>query len=418
MIRAYATSDSGSHREATRAFLEMRRLGVGPDNHTFPYVFKSCASFAGLSEGRQVHGDALKHGFHLNVYVQNTLIHLYGSCKKLRDAHKVFDEMSHRTLVSWNSMVSVNVECGWLYEALGLFVKMKNSGLVPDETTMVVVLSACSRIGNLSLGKWVHSQVIERGMVLNCKLGTALVDMYGKCGDVSYASLVFNRMVRRNVWTWSSMIVGFAQHGFAREALEVFREMRNHMIKPNHVTFLGVLCACSHSGLMEDGHRYFKEMEQVYGIKPLMVHYCAMVDMLGRSGRLKEAYDLITSMPFEADGAMWRALLSSCNIHDVNGQSGVGEKVKEKLIELEPKRTGNLLMIANNYAEAGLWEKAEHMRSKMREKGSKKIAGESCVEIAGNSFRFVSGDDSCFACEDILLLLKTLNLHMKMIWFE
>lgn len=418
VIKAFATSDSGSKREAVRAFIDMRRLGVGPDDHTFPYVFKSCASFSGLNEGRQVYGDALKRGFHLNVYVQNTLIHFYGSCKKLMDAYRVFDEMSHRTLVSWNSMISVNVECGWIYESLGLFLKMRNSGFVPDEATMVIVLSACAEIGNLSLGKLVHSQVIESGMVLNCKLGTALVDMYGKCGDVSYASLVFNRMVHRNVWTWSSMITGFAQHGFAREALEIFREMRNYSIKPNHVTFLGVLCACSHGGLVEDGQFYFKEMEQAYGIKPIMVHYGAMVDMLGRGGLLREAYDFITSMPIEADGTLWRALFSSCNIHDVHGYSGVSEKVKEKLIELEPKRTGNLVMIANNYAEAGLWEKAVKLRRKMRDKGLKKMAGESCIEIAGNSFRFVSGDDSCFACKDILLLLEVLNLHMKMIWFE
>lgn len=418
VIRAYATSNSGSQREAMRVFLDMRRLGVGPDEHTFPFVFKSCASFSGLNEGRQVHGDALKHGCHRNVYVQNTLIHFYGSCKKLMDAYKVFDEMTHRTRVSWNSIISVNVECGWFYDSVELFVKMRNSGFVADETTMVIVLSACAEIGSLSLGKWVHSQVIEKGMVVNCQLGTALVDMYGKCGDVRYARLVFDRMVHRNIWTWSSMILGFAQHGFAGQALELFREMRNYSIKPNHVTFLGVLCACSHAGLVEDGRRYFREMEQVHGIKPMMVHYGAMVDMLGRAGRLEEAYDFVMKMPVEADGVLLRALLSSCNIHDVNDCSGVGEKVKRKLVDAEPKRSGNFVMIANNLAEVGLWEEAEDFRRKMRDKGLKKIAGESCVEIEGTSFRFFSGEDSCFASADIVLLLKILNLHMKMIQFE
>ncbi|XP_047958022.1 pentatricopeptide repeat-containing protein At2g36730 isoform X2 [Salvia hispanica] len=382
VIRAYATSDSGSQREALRAFLDMRRLGVGPDGHTFPYVFKSCASFLGFSEGRQVHGDALKHGLHLNVYVQNTMIHCYGSCRKLTDAYRVFDEMSHRTLVSWNSMMNANVECGWFYESVELFLKMRRAGFVADETTMVIVLSACAELGNLSLGKWLHSQVIENDMVVNCQLGTALVDMYGKCGNVGYASFVFNRMVHRNVWTWSSMITGFAQHGFAGQALEIFQEMRNQSVKPNRVTFLGVLSACSHGGLTEDGQRYFKEMEQVHGIKPMMVHYCAMVDMLGRAGRLKEGYEFVMSMPIEADGVVWRALLSSCHIHDMNDYSGVSERAREKLMELEPKRSGNLVMIANNYAEVGLWEKAGALRSKMRVKGLKKIAGESCIEIA------------------------------------
>ncbi|KAH6830404.1 Pentatricopeptide repeat superfamily protein [Perilla frutescens var. hirtella] len=414
VIRAYAASNSGSQREGVRVFLDMRRLGVRPNEHTFPFVFKSCASFSGLNEGRQVHVDALKHGCHLNVYVQNTMIHFYGSCKKLMDAYKVFDEMTHRTLVSWNSIISVNVGCGWFYESLELFIKMRNSGFMADEATMVIVLSACAEIGNLSLGKWVHSQVIENGMVVSCQLGTALLDMYGKCGDVNYASLVFNRMFHRNIWTWSSMILGFAQHGFARQALETFREMMTHSIKPNHVTFLGVLCACSHAGLVEDGQHYFREMEQVHGVKPMMVHYGAMVDMLGRAGRLKEAYDFVTNMPVVADGVLWRAVLSSCNIHDVNDYSGVSEKVKQKLMELEPKRSGNFVMIANNYAEVGMWEKAEDLRSKMRNKGLKKIAGESCIEIAGTTFRFVSGDDSCFDCSDIFLLLKILDLHMKM----
>ncbi|XP_020554840.1 pentatricopeptide repeat-containing protein At2g36730 isoform X1 [Sesamum indicum] len=415
VIRAYATSHFDSQREALSVFLDMRRLGVGPNEHTFPFLFKACASLLGLNEGRQIHGDVVKHGFLSNVYVQNTLIHLYGSCKKVLDSYKVFDEMTYRTVVSWNSIISANVECSWFYDSVELFVKMRDSGFEPDETTMVIVLSACAELGNLSLGKWIHSQVLEKGMVVNCQLGTALVDMYGKCGDVNYANLVFNRMVYRNVWTWSAMILGFAQHGAARYALDLFKEMRNYSIKPNHVTFLGVLCACSHAGLVEDGKRYFEEMEQVHGIKPMMVHFGAMVDILGRAGRLQEAYAFVMNMPIEADGIVWRALLSACSIHDVNDYSRVGEKVRQRLIELEPKRSGNFVMLANNYSEVGLWEKAADLRSRMRERGLKKIAGESCLELGGSIFRFFSGDSSSIHCADIFLLLNTLNLHAKMI---
>ncbi|KAG8384694.1 hypothetical protein BUALT_Bualt04G0144600 [Buddleja alternifolia] len=418
VVRAYATSNCGSQREAFWVFLDMRHLGIKPNEHTFPFVFKACASFWGLNEGRQIHADVVKRGFCFNVYVQNTLIHLYGSCKKILDAYKVFDEMIQRTVVSWNSIISASVECSWFYDAVELFVKMRENGFEPDETTMVILLSACAELGNLSLGKWVHSQIIEKNMVVNCQLGTALVDMYGKCGDVNYASLVFNSMVYRNVWTWSAMILGFAQHGFARYALELFKEMRNYSIKPNHVTFLGVLCACSHAGLVEDGQSYFNEMEQEHGIKAVMVHYGAMVDILGRAGRLKEAYDFVRKMPFEADGIVWRALLSACNIHDVNDCLGVGEKVRQKLIELEPKRSGNFVMLANNYAEVGNWEKAAHLRSRMRDGGLKKVAGESCVEVGGSIFRFLSGDCSCVQCDDILLFLNLLNLHAKMIQYE
>ncbi|KAK4417659.1 Pentatricopeptide repeat-containing protein [Sesamum alatum] len=161
VIRAYATSNSDSQREAISVFLDMRRLGIGPNEHTFPFLFKACASFLGLNEGRQIHGDVVKHGFLSNVYVQNTLMHLYGSCKKVLDSYKVFDEMTYRTVVSWNSIISANVECSWFYDSVELFVKMRDSGFEPDETTMVIVLSACAELGNLSLGKWIHSQVVE-----------------------------------------------------------------------------------------------------------------------------------------------------------------------------------------------------------------------------------------------------------------
>lgn len=418
MIRAYATSVTDSQREAIWVFLDMRRMGVRPNEHTFPFLFKACASFLGLEAGRQIHGDVVKHGLHLNVYVQNTLIHLYGSCKKILDAYKVFDEMTYRTVVSWNSIISANVECSWFDDSVELFIKMRSSGFEPDETTMVIVLSACVELGNLSLGKWVHSQVIEKGMLVNCQLGTALVDMYGKCGDVNYASLVFQTMDYRNVWTWSSMILGFAQHGFARDALQLFKQMRNYSIKPNHVTFLGVLCACSHAGLVEDGRRYFNEMEKVHGIRPTMVHFGAMVDILSRAGLLEEAYAFVTKMPFAADAIVWRALLSACSIHDVNDYIGVGEKVKQRLIELEPKRCGNFVMLANSYAEVGLWEKAAHLRSRMRDGGLKKIAGASFLEVGGATFKFFSGDYSCVPCNDIFLLLNTLNLHERIIKFE
>lgn len=415
VIRAYATSNRGSEREAIWVFVGMRRLGIRPNEHTFPFLFKGSSSFSGLNEGRQIHGDVIKHGYIFNVYVQNTLIHFYGSCKKVVYSYKVFDEMLYRTVVSWNSMILACIESSWFYDSVEVFIKMTDSGIEPDQTTMVVMLSAIAELGNLSLGKWIHSQVISKCILINCQLGTSLVDMYGKSGDVDYARLVFDRMVYRNVWTWSSMILGFAQHGYAKHALELFTEMSNCSIKPNHVTFLGVLCACSHAGLVEDGKCYFHEMENIHGIKPKMVHFGAVVDVLGRAGLLKEAYKFIMRMPIEADSVVWRTLLSACNIHDINDYCGVGEKVRKILIELEPKRSGNLVMVANNYAEVGLWEEAEHLRATMRGRGLKKMAGESCLEVGGSNYRFISGDYSCIACEEIFLLLTRLNLHVKMI---
>lgn len=368
-----------------------------------------------LKEGRQVHVDVVKLGLDCDVYVQNNLVHFYGACKKIKDALRVFDEMSERTVVSWNAVLTACVYNLRLNDGIEYFVKMRDCGFEPDETTMVVVLNASSELGNLSLGRWVHSYVIVRGLLLNCQFGTALVDMYAKSGALGYARLVFDRMEERNVWTWSAMILGLAQHGSANEALELFPKMLNSSIRPNYVTFLGVLCACSHAGLVDDGYRYFHDMEHVYGITPMMIHYGAMVDILGRSGRLNEAYNFMKSMPFEPDPIVCRTLLSACSTHGVNDEQGVGNKVRDKLLELEPSRSGNFVMVANFFAETGMWDKAANLRKVMKEKRMKKRAGESSVELGGSIHKFFSGHDSQSDHEDIYRILDILRLHMKLV---
>ncbi|XP_059280214.1 pentatricopeptide repeat-containing protein At2g36730 [Lycium ferocissimum] len=380
LIRNYATSNN--YEEAIRVYIEMRRFGVGSDEFTYPFLFKACSSLLGLKEGKQIHGDAIKIGVYNNVYVQNTLIHFYGCCKRIVDSYKVFDEMSERTVVSWNSIISACVDCCCYYDAVEVFRVMRRCGVQPDETTMVVLLSVCAELGDLSLGKWIHCQVIEQGMFMNCQLGTSFVDMYAKCGAVDYARLIFDKIGERNVWTWSAMILGLAQHGFATQALELFWKMKDcSHVKPNNVSFLGVLCACSHVGMAEEGRRLFQEMESVYTIKPMMAHYGAMVDILSRAGRLEEAYKFIVEMPIEADAVIWRTLLSACHIHDISDYTGLGEKVRRWLLGLEPKRSGTLVMVANKYAEIGLWEKAAKLRRGMKDRQLKKLAGESCVSV-------------------------------------
>ncbi|KAI8030752.1 Pentatricopeptide repeat-containing protein [Camellia lanceoleosa] len=416
LIRGHATRNSPT--ESMLVFLAMRGRGIRPNKLTYPFLFKACATRLTLEEGRQIHVDVMKHGVDSDGYVQNTLIHFYGSCKKIGDACRVFDEMTDRTVVSWNSIISAYVEGLQFYDSIELFVKMRDCGFEPDETTMVILLSACAEVGNLGLGKWVHSQVIEKGLIVNCELGTSLVNMYAKCGDLCCASQVFDRMTLRNVWTWSAMILGLAQHGCAKEALKLFKKMKSYGIQPNYVTFLGVLCACSHARLVNDGRRFFHNMQHVHGIKPTMAHYGAMVDCLGRAGRLREAYTFVMNMPVKPDAVVWRTLLSACNIHDINDYNGVGEKVRKRLLKLEPGRSGNFVMVANKYAEVGMWEKVERVRSSMRDRGLKNIAGASCVQVGGSMHRFFSGDDSQVSYEGIYLLLEGLNFHMKMVNHE
>ncbi|KAJ0754416.1 putative tetratricopeptide-like helical domain superfamily [Helianthus annuus] len=402
-----------SDKETILNFKRIHCSGIRSFELTYASVFKACASLLALEEGRQIQVDCLKHGLDSDVYVGNTMIHFYGCCKKIIDAHKVFDEMPYTSVVSWNTIISAYFRVSWFYESVECFMKMRNVGIEPDGTTFVVVLSVCAELGNLTFGKYVHAQMIEKGLGLTCRLGTALINMYGKCGALNMASLVFDKMVDCNVWTWSAMIQGLAQHGLARHAIALFEKMKDASIQPNHVTFLGVICACSHAGYVEDGYRFFEEMKNVYGIKPRLTHYGAMVDVLGRAGHLTEAYNFIVNMPIEPDPTVWRTLLSACSVHSASDFDGVGEKVQKKLLELEPRWSGNLVMVANKYAEVCKWEDAAQMRKSMRFKRLKKIAGESCIEVNGLTFRLLSGFDSQAPCVDIYLLLDGLCLNMK-----
>ncbi|CAL9188079.1 unnamed protein product [Musa hybrid cultivar] len=412
VIRGYSQSDFPM--EATLVFLHMRRRGLRPDEFTFPFVLKACAKIMCLRLGRQVHADTLKNGVHPVVYVQNALMNLYGSCRRMDEVRRLFDGMSLRTVVSWNTVLSACAHNALPEESIDIFGQMRSCGFEPDQTTYAILLSAAAELGCLSFGRWLHGQLIGSKLVLNVQLGTALVNMYAKCGAVRYASRVFERMALKNVWTWSAMILGLAQHGYASQAIELFDQMVNASVEPNYVTYLAVLCACSHAGLVNEGYRFFHEMVEEHRIDPTMAHYSAMVDVLGRKGCLHEAYHFIRSMPSEPDAVVWRTLLSACQLHVAKDVTSIGKDVKRILLELEPKRGGNYVMASNLYSEEGSWEEAAKVRRVMREEGLKKVPGGSCIEVGGRICRFISGDESCINFEDICQILDGLKLNMKM----
>ncbi|PKA66644.1 Pentatricopeptide repeat-containing protein [Apostasia shenzhenica] len=373
-----------SPAEAVEVFLQMRRREATPNELTYPFVIKSCADLPDLWLGRQVHADAFKNAVGSIVYVENTLIHLYGSCGVIDDSRKVFDKMPNRTVVSWNTILSVYVDNLMVEEAWKTYGKMMNRGFESDQTTYLVLLCASALMGSLRLGRWVHSQIIYKGFSVSLKLGTALVNMYAKCGAVNVASNVFDRMPERNVWSWSAIILGLAQHGSAGEALDLFRKMRrSSLIEPNNVTFLGVLCACSHAGLVSQGYQFFHEMINVHRIKPQMSHYRAMVDILSRKGLLLEAFEFIKVMQIDPDAVVWRTLLSACQLHSSGDAYVIGDVAKKMLLMLEPDRCENYVIVANMYSEHGSWEEAAKVRKMMREDGMQKMAGESCIEVSG-----------------------------------
>ncbi|KAM3361014.1 hypothetical protein P3S68_015868 [Capsicum galapagoense] len=200
----------------------MRCVGAASDEFTYPFLFKECSSFLGLEEQKLVYCDMIKIGVYNNAYVQNTLIHFYGSCKKIVDAYKMFDEISPRTVVSLNSIILACIKSCWYYDGVEIFLVMRICGVQQDKTTVVVWLSSWAELGDLSLGKWIHGQVIEHGMFVNCQLTTSLVDMHAKCGTVDYAHLMLDRIGERNMWTWNTMILGLAQYEFAAQALDSF----------------------------------------------------------------------------------------------------------------------------------------------------------------------------------------------------
>uniref|UniRef100_A0ACD5XRX7 Uncharacterized protein n=1 Tax=Avena sativa TaxID=4498 RepID=A0ACD5XRX7_AVESA len=401
---------------AARLFLHLHRDGLRPDAHTLPHVLKALSRLApcSLPLVASTHAEAVKDGLDCAVvYVRNALMAAYSACGQPARAMQVFDEMPRRTVVSWNTALTACVDNDQHGRCLGMFSAMLEAGFEPDQTTFVCMMSAAAELGNLPLGKWAHGLVVARQLDMTLQLSTAAVNMYAKCGLVSYAWRLFERMPSRNVWTWSAMITGFAQNGLAWKALKLFERMKGASIAPNYVTFLGLLCACSHAGLVDEGRRFFREMQHVYGIEPTMRHYGAMVDVLGRNCRLQEAYDFVMDMPLEADPVVWRTLLGACQLHSSKDCIDIVSKVHERLLELEPRRSGNYVMVANIYSDIGSWDEAAKARRVMREGGMKKMAGESCIEVGGLVHRFISGDDSCPEYHGACSILHELDLNMR-----
>ncbi|VAI32869.1 unnamed protein product [Triticum turgidum subsp. durum] len=401
---------------AARLFVRLRRSGLRPDAHTLPHVLKALARLApgSLPLAASTHAEAVKDGLDCAVvYVRNALMVAYSACDQPARAMQVFDEMPRRTVVSWSTALTACLDNDCHDRCVGLFTAMVEAGFEPDQTTLVCMMSAAAELGNLPLCKWAHGQVVARRLDMTLQLGTAAVNMYAKCGLVSYAWRLFERMPARNVWTWSAMIQGFAQNGLAREALRLFERMKGASVAPNYVTFLGLLCACSHAGLVDEGRQFFHEMRHVYKIEPMMRHYSAMVDVLGRNGRLQEAYDFVMDMPLEADPVVWRTLLGACQMHSSKDCIHIVSKVQERLLELEPRRSGNYVMVANIYSDIGSWDEAAKARRVMREGGMKKMAGESCIEVGGLVHRFISGDNSCPEYDRACSIVHELNLNMR-----
>ncbi|KAL0928441.1 hypothetical protein M5K25_000323 [Dendrobium thyrsiflorum] len=301
---------------------------------------------------------------------------IVGHCKNgfVDDARELFDEMPQRNLVSWTVMIAGYTQSRRAKEALALFNEMQRFGVEPDSATMTCVISAISQLGSPKLAYWVGAYINRKGIERNVRVLTALVDMYAKCGEVEQAFHLFDEIPSPDAFSYTALINGLASNGHCLEALKVFERMQAQAIRPDPITFIGVLSACGHSGLVQDGLRFWHRMVEDYGIKPCLDHYSCIVDMLGRAGRLGEAYEMIRRMPAKPHVEALGAMLAACRTY---GNVEIAENVAKELFVLEPENTGNYILLSSIYAEKGLWAEALRVRKMMRGRGAEKLPGSS-----------------------------------------
>lgn len=407
LIRGYAWN--GPYEAAISLYHQMLEYGLAPDNFTFPFVLKACSALSAIEEGRNIHEHAIRTGWGTDVFVGAALIDMYAKCGCVGSAREVFDKIEERDAVLWNSMLAAYSQNGHPDESLALCSEMALAGLRPTEATLVTVISASADIAALPQGKELHGFSWRHGFESNDKVKTALVDMYAKCGSVKVARNLFERLKEKRVVSWNAIITGYAMHGHATEALDLFEEMKEKSL-PDHITFVGVLAACSHGGLLDEGWMFFESMVRDYRIVPTIQHYTCMVDLLGHCGRLDEAYNLIMQMRAMPDSGVWGALLNSCKIH---GNVELGEVALEKLIELDPDDSGNYVILSNIYAQAGKWEGVARLRKLMIDRGIKKGTAYSWIEVKNKVYAFLSGDTSHPDSDAIYAELKRLEGRMK-----
>lgn len=408
MIAAYV--EGGNPEEATRIFQKMLDEGVEPTNVTIMEALHACADLGDLKRGMFVHKllDQLKLG--TDVSMANSLISMYSKCKKVDIAADIFSKLLGKTLVSWNAMILGYAQNGRVNEALNYFCEMRSQNIKPDSFTMVSVIPALAELSVIRRAKWIHALVIRSCFEKNVFVMTALIDMYAKCGAVGTARKLFDMMNERHVTTWNVMIDGYGTHGLGKAAVELFNKMLEGPTKPNDITFLCAISACSHSGLVEEGIHYFSSMKKDYGIEPVMDHYGAMVDLLGRAGRLNEAWDFIQKMPIEPGITVFGAMLGACKIHK---NVELGEKAANRLFELNPDEGGYHVLLANIYAAASMWDKLAEVRTVMEKKGLQKTPGCSLVELKNEVHSFYSGSTSHPQSKRIYTFLETLIDEIK-----
>lgn len=407
MITGFASY--GKPVKAIEVYRKMRQDGLEGDEVVMIGLAQACAGLGDARMGLSVHGQMVRFGMRMDVVVETSLVDMYAKNGMLDLARVVFDRMKVKNVISWSALISGYAQNGLASEALSTLVEMQDCGFEPDSVALVSALLACSQIGFLKLGKSVHGFIFRR-----CDLerisGTSIIDMYSKCGSLTSARVIFDRIISRDLISWNAIISSYGVHGCGNEALSLFLEMIEAKLKPDDATFASLLSAFSHSGLVEEGRHWFSRMMREFGIEPGEKHYTCMVDLLARADHVEEAYELINSMKREPGIAVWVALLSGCHNHK---KLEIGEIVAKKVIELNPNDLGIHALVSNVFAAAKKWAEVAKVRRAMRKLGTRKVPGCSLVEVNGRLHGFLIEDKSHPEYEKIMEMLKKLNCQMR-----
>ncbi|CAK9226489.1 unnamed protein product [Sphagnum troendelagicum] len=421
----FAHVKCGQGQKALDLFTQMHHEGVEPNSLTFVGVLNACASLFALEEGRCAHKQIIQSGFESNVFVCSGLVDMYAKCGSMEDAWRVFTKMPSHDVVSWTAMIFGCVKCRQGWKALELFQRMKQEGMPlrdvvtwtaiifgyvkcgqgckalqlfqqmqredvePGPGTFVGVLNACASLMAFEEGRCIHKQIIEYSCETNVFVGNSLIDMYAKCGSMREAWRVFDMMPLRDVVSWNALLSGFAMHGHGKEALGHFEQMCEAGVEIDGVTFVCLLSACSHAGLVYEGLCYFDSISLVYGIPAAVEHYTCMVDLLGHAGHLQAAEDMIKTISCEPSAAVWRALLGTCRTH---GDVEMGEHIAKRVIELEPENAAGYVLLSNTYAAAGKWDLSRNVEWQRTERGVKKQPGRTWIEVNNEVHSFIVDD--------------------------
>lgn len=409
MITCYA--HQGNLVEALRMFGRMQEERFRPNERTVVTVLSVCAKMADLDMGLRVKKLIDGQGYGSSMIVRTALMEMYLKCGDVDEARHEFDQMGPRDVVAWSAMIAGYAQNGRSNEALELFEKMRMENCQPNEVTLVSVLSACGQSGSVEAGERIGSYIESRGLASGVHVGSALVDMYAKCGNIRRACQIFDEMHDKDIVTWNSMIGGLAVNGFATEAIKLFDKMLEQNFRPNDITFVGLLTACTHAGLVDLGLELFHRMREDHGLVPKIEHCSCVVDLFCKAGRLEDAYSFACQMEMEPNVVIWSILLSACR---ARSNVDLAERLVEKLLTLDPDNSGYYVLLSSLYAHLGRWEEARKVRSLMESKNVSKLPAYSWIHLDNMTHKFLIEDKSHPRTDDIYNVIDVLQLQLNL----